>query len=42
VVEAQRKQVGIVFSALRGRFGLLGMVPFLVRVLAEQRRIRRA
>ena len=40
--EAQRKQVGIVFSALRERFGLLGMVPFLIRVLAEQRRIRRA
>ena len=39
--EAQRKQVGIVFSALRESFGLLGMVPFFIRVLAEQRRIRR-
>ena len=40
--EAQREQVGIVFSALRERSGLLGMVPFFIRVLAEQRRIRRA
>ena len=40
--EAQRKQIGIVFSALREKFGLLGMVPFFIRVLAEQRRIRRA
>ena len=40
--EAQRKQVGIVFSALREEFGLLGAIPFLVSVLAEQRRIRRA
>ena len=40
--EAQRKQVGIVFSALREKFGLLGMVPFFVLVLAEQRRIRKA
>jgi hypothetical protein len=40
--EAQTKQIGIVFSALREKFGLLGMVPFFTRVLAEQRRIRRA
>jgi hypothetical protein len=40
--KAQRKQVGIVFTALRKRFGLLGMGPVLVRVIAEQRRIRRA
>jgi len=40
--EVQRKQLGIVFSAMRRQFGLVGLVPFLARVLAEQRRIRRA
>lgn len=40
--EVQTKQLGIVFTAMRREFGLLGLVPFLVRVLAEQRRIRRA
>jgi hypothetical protein len=40
--EAQKRQVGIVLSELRERFGLLGMVPFFLRVLAEQRRISRA
>jgi uncharacterized protein YbjT (DUF2867 family) len=39
--EAQRKQVGIVLSALREKFGLPGMVPFFISLLAEQRRIRR-
>ena len=39
--EAQKKQIGIVFSALREKFGLVGMVPFLARVLAEGRRIRK-
>lgn len=39
--EAQRKQIGIVFSAIREEVGLLGMLPFLGRVLAEQRRIAR-
>jgi len=41
-VDAQRKQVGIVFSAVRERFGLLRMVPFFLAVLSEQRRIRGA
>ncbi|MGB5813661.1 MAG: NAD(P)H-binding protein [Thermoanaerobaculia bacterium] len=40
--EAQRKQVGIVFSALREKVGLPGMVPFFISLFAEQRRIRRA
>jgi len=40
--EAQKKQIGIVFSALREKFGLFGMVPFFLRVLAEQRRITKA
>ena len=40
--EAQKRQVGIVLSALREKFGLIGMVPFFLRVLAEQRRISRA
>jgi hypothetical protein len=40
--EAQKRQVGIVLSELREKFGLLGMVPFFLRVLAEQRRISRA
>jgi hypothetical protein len=39
--EVQTKQLGIVLSAMRREFGLLGLVPFLGRVLAEQRRIRR-
>jgi hypothetical protein len=40
--DAQKKQMGIVFTALREKFGLLGMVPFFVQVLAEGRRIRKA
>lgn len=40
--EVQTKQLGIVLSAMRREFGTLGLVPFLIRVLAEQRRIRRA
>lgn len=39
--EVQTKQLGIVFSAMRERFGLLGLVPYLIRVLGEQRRIKR-
>lgn len=40
--EAQKKQIGIVLSALRERYGLFGMVPFFLRVLVQQSRIRRA
>jgi hypothetical protein len=40
--EVQRKQLGIVLSAMREEFGLLGLVPFLVRVVSEQRRLRKA
>ena len=39
--KAQRKQAGIVFAALKEKFGLLGMALFWGKVLAEQRRIRR-
>jgi hypothetical protein len=40
--EVQTKQIGIVLSAIREEFGLLGVAPFLLRVLVEQRRLRRA
>jgi hypothetical protein len=40
--EARKKQVGIVFSAIREKFGLLGMASVLVGLLAEKRRIRRS
>ncbi len=40
--EVQGRQLRIVISAMRREFGLLGLVPFLVRVLVDQRRIRRS
>lgn len=40
--EVQKKQIGIVLTALREEFGVLGMVPFLLRVMAEQRRLKKA
>lgn len=40
--EVQKKQIGIVLSAMREEFGLLGMAPLFFRVVAEQRRLRRA
>ena len=40
--KAQRKMLGIVLGALREKFGLLGMAPFFIKFLAEQRRIRKA
>lgn len=40
--EVQGKQVGIVLSVLRKELGVMQLVPFFVRVLAEQRRIRKA
>lgn len=40
--EVQKKQLGIVFSAMRKEFGLLSMVPFLFRVLVERRRLQGA
>lgn len=39
--EAQKKQIRIVLSALREEFGLLGIVPLFVRLMAEQRRLRK-
>jgi hypothetical protein len=39
--EAQRRQVPIVFSAVRNRYGLFGAVSYLAAVLAEMQRIRR-
>lgn len=40
--EVQKKQLGIVFSAMTEEFGLVGTVPFLFRVLVERWRLRRA
>lgn len=40
--EVQKKQIGIVLAAMRRQYGLLGLIPFLFRVLREQRHIRRA
>lgn len=40
--EVQTKQIGIVLAAMRRRYGLLGLIPFLFETLREQRRIRRA
>ncbi len=40
--KAQRKMLGIVLTALWEKFGLLGMAPFFIKLLAEQRRIRKA
>lgn len=40
--EVQKQQIRIVLTAMREEFGLLGMVPFLIRVLVEQRRLKRA
>lgn len=40
--KAQRKMLGIVLTALREKLGLLGMAPFFIKLLAEQRRIRKA
>ena len=38
----QRKMLGIVLSALRDKFGLLGMPSFFIRFLAERRRLKKA
>jgi hypothetical protein len=40
--EVHGKQVGIVLSAMREEFGVFGIVPLFVRVLAEQRRLKHA
>jgi hypothetical protein len=40
--EVQAKQLGIVLSAMRREFGLVGLGPFLLRVMVERRRLRRA
>lgn len=40
--EVQLTQMRIVLAAMRRRYGVLGLIPFLMRVLREQRRIRRA
>ena len=40
--EVQAKQFRIVLSVLRERYGLIGLLPFVVRLLAEQRRLRRS
>jgi len=40
--EVQRRQIGIVLSSTREEFGFFGAVSFFLRVLVEQRRLRRA
>jgi hypothetical protein len=37
--EAIKQQEAIVFREIRKKFGLLGMVPFFIRVLLERRRL---
>jgi hypothetical protein len=39
--EAVKKQMGIAFVELRKKFGLIGLIPFFVKVLAEQRRLKK-
>ena len=33
--------MGIAFVELRKKFGLIGLIPFIVKVLAEQRRLKK-
>jgi len=40
--EVQKKQLGIVLSSMREEFGLFGMFPVFLRVMVEQRRLKRA
>jgi L-2-amino-thiazoline-4-carboxylic acid hydrolase len=40
--EVQKKQIGIVLSAMREEFGVWGLVPLFLSVLAEQRRLKKA
>ena len=37
--EAMKKQVSIVFRRIRQKFGLLGVIPFLFKVLLEKRAV---
>lgn len=39
--EAQRRQIPIVLSAVRDRYGGLGAIPYLLQVVVEIRRIKR-
>ena len=39
--EAMRQQNAIVFREIRRKFGLLGMVPFFVKLFVEQRALKR-
>lgn len=39
--EAVKKQMGIAFIELRKKFGLIGLLPFFVKALAEQRRLKK-
>ena len=39
--EVQGRQIGIVFRAIREEFGIMGVLPFLARVVREQRALRR-
>jgi cyanate lyase len=39
--EAVKKQKGIIFREISNKFGLVGILPFFIRLLLEQRRLNR-
>ena len=39
--EAVKKQKNIVFKEILKKFGLIGFLPFLIKLLIEQRRLKR-
>jgi len=39
--EALKKQKAIVFHEIRMKFGLLGILPFFIRLLLEQRALKK-
>ncbi len=39
--EAVKKQKRIVLREIHNKFGLMGILPFFVRVLSEQRKLKR-
>lgn len=39
--EVVKKQKSIVLKEIRNKFGLIGILPFFIRLLLEQRRLKR-
>jgi len=39
--EALKKQESIVLREIRNKFGLIGILPFFIRLFLEQRRLKR-